>query len=245
MASGQFPRLCCIDTFATGLPAKAYVQWRRRKCDFTASTMYQEIYDVVQSFTRMEDQQDLEEPQSTVLGPVFWDDRGSYILQSLIFLAETLAVAKAAIYGDLTGSSWSWEETESVRELLVEVGWCLKDLETFVEMTGPGSRVTVLFFVSNIRRTVFGKDHVSCSLKACVYATYVQNSYKTVHATSMCTCAHFTLKDSNQYPINAILRQRTIPLISIPLGDKSNARIDLTESVPTGQRPIYVARSHV
>ena len=193
----------------------------------------------------MEDHEDLKEIHSTALGPFVRDDPSSHILLSLILLAETLAAAKSAIYSDLTGSAWRWEETESVREWLIEAGWCLKYLGTFVEMHGPRSRVTVLYFISNMRRSVLGKDHASCSLEGCVYATFTQEEYETTHVTSECTCKHLALHNSSLYPINDILCQKSIPLISVVLGDDNNARLRLTESASVGPRPLYVAISHV
>ena len=100
----------------------------------------------------------------TAFGP-FVEDNASNVLLPVVLLAEALDYAQESIYRDFwQGQNRSWDETLSIREAMIEAGWCIKELKWLTDKLTL-SHVTGLVFLNRMNRHALDKNHNGCTLE--------------------------------------------------------------------------------
>ncbi|KAF2825588.1 hypothetical protein CC86DRAFT_382620 [Ophiobolus disseminans] len=181
--------------------------------------------------------------QAQEFGEYVLDDEDTHILLAITVLAEAIDTAKDDVYRGLDLNSFSWTESLSVRQWLLEGGWCPNEL-TWLVNNFTISRVQALLFLCTIDRTCLGKDHSRCSITQCHFGKIDYNTYRPDHAVEGCDCADVSLSIEDDKKIGVMLRRGETPLIDIQVGPEGT-RCVLHSTHPEMPHPTFVAISHV
>lgn len=178
----------------------------------------------------------------SVLGSYVLDDEHNTLLQ-ITLLGEVLEHATQVVYG-LQDGSRSWDESISVRRMLLDAGWCINEIAHLTDQF-TDCHTSMLIYLASINRNFPAIDHKLCSLQECVDSKIDYHAYVPAHVTRLCDCSPVRIEDQQMWDMQEILRRGSIQMITFAAETVSQDKLCLHEWQPASSEFKYVAISHV
>ena len=149
------------------------------------------------------------------------------ILFSIQVLGEYLTIATdlCAMKGHEVAHAWG--KTKVTRDRMLSSGWCLSEIDDFVDQHLSYS---CLYYLSLMDRQVFGRDHSNCTSLRCTMEELDNRTYRTRHSLdSKCDgkCSHIVFERSWSRRISEMVNKGAVPLL-IVTESKSDQKLDIT-----------------
>jgi hypothetical protein len=178
-------------------------------------------------------------------GHAYLQDDDNNILLAISLLGETFDLAQAMIYASPGYPAKAWFVTFRQRKLLLGAGWCVSEIAR-LPVTSV-SRASTLLYTGRMGRKILGRSHNHCSARECVHTMIDIATYRPIHASEDCSCAHLRPLTADQRKIDDLLNNNSYPVITCPRSDDFNSgqRLVVHEPEVVGDDSMYVAISHV